>query len=208
VFSHSSWHEDRGASYERLEFLGDAILGAVIAEELCRRHPDVDEGVLAKFKAQVVSAQSCAEVARGLGLGQRLETQGRALGRDDASELAANPGVLAALTEAVIGAIFIERGYDVVRPAVVGAFAERMIWAEVTRVDHKTALQEHLQRQGRSVEYVVVDVTGPPHRRLVLTAALVAGSELGRGVGATKKASEQEAARAALQVLEGTTGPA
>lgn len=174
----------------------------MIAEELCHRHPAVDEGVLARLKAQVVSARSCAEVARALDLGRRLEDRGIALGRDDAAGLAANPSVLAALTEAVIGAIFLERGYDVVRPAVVAAFADQMIWAEVTRFDHKTALQEHLQRQGRSVEYVVMDVSGPPHHRHFVTAAMVSGKELGRGEGASKKAAEQEAARAALHVLE------
>jgi ribonuclease-3 len=158
--------------------------------------------MLARLKAQVVSARACAEVARTLDLGRRLEEHGAELGREDARVLSANQSVLAALTEAAIGAVFLERGYDVVAPAVSEAFADQMLWAEVTRLDHKTALQEHLQRQGRSVQYVVVDVTGPPHQRHFTAAALVTGVELGRGDGATKKAAEQEAARAALQVLE------
>jgi ribonuclease-3 len=174
----------------------------VIAAALYARHPDADEGVLARVKAQVVSARSCAEVARELGLGRRLEEHGLLLGRDDAAALAANQSVLAALVEAAIGGVFLERGYDVVAPAVAAAFADRMTWAEVTRVDHKTALQEHLQRQGRSVQYVVVDVSGPPHRRHFTAAAVVGGVEFGRGDGATKKGAEQEAARAALQILE------
>jgi ribonuclease III len=173
-----------------------------VAQALSDRHPDADEGLLARLKAQVVSARACAEVARALDLGRRLEEHGRELGQEDPGLLAANASVLAALTEAAIGAVFLECGYDVAAPAVAEAFADQMLWAEVTRLDHKTALQEHLQRQGRSVQYVVVDVTGPPHQRQFTAAATVAGVELGRGDGATKKAAEQEAARAALQVLE------
>jgi ribonuclease-3 len=110
--------------------------------------------------------------------------------------------VLAAVCEAVIGAAYLANGWEPTRAAVVAAFADRVRFAETGHLDAKTALQEHLQRQARSVEYVVVDDTGPPHRRRFVSAALVDGVEVGRGEGVSKKTSEQEAAAAALDRLE------
>jgi ribonuclease-3 len=206
VFSHSSWLDERRDSYERLEFLGDAVLGLAVAGELCRRYPDADEGRLAKLKAHVISRRSCTVVAERLDLGARLVERGRALGQEEAAALAASASVLAALTEAVIGAAFLTVGYERTAAAVVASFAECFDWAESGHVDHKTELQERLQRQGRSVQYVVVSDTGPPHARRFESAALVDGRELGRGEGASKKESEQEAARAALGSFAGGAG--
>jgi ribonuclease-3 len=177
------------------------VLGAIAAEELCRRFPDADEGRLSRLKAQVVSRRSCAVVARRLGLGQRLAAHGRELGHDDGALLAAQRSVLAGLIEAVVGASFEQFGLDVIRPAVVAAFDDRIRWADAERIDHKTALQEMLQRQGQSVQYEVVRSSGPPHARLFESVALVDGRELGRGHGSSKKESEQEAARQAVDDL-------
>jgi ribonuclease III len=113
--------------------------------------------------------------------------------------------VLAALIEAAIGAVYLAHGFDAVRDAVVEAFADRLQAAADERFDHKTDLQEVLQRQGRSVQYEVVDVSGPPHRRAFVSVARVGGAEIGRGAGSSKKASEQEAARAALDALAAET---
>ena len=202
MLSHSSWHETRSDSYERLEFLGDAVLGAIVAEELYRRHPDAEEGRLARLKAHIVSRRSCTVVARRLGLGGRMLALGVERGREDAARLAATPTVLAALVESAIGAIYLERGWDVVREGVVTSFAERFVWAEESRLDPKTELQETLQRQGRSVQYVVVSDTGPAHAKHFQSIAVVGGVEIGRGAGRSKKDSEQEAARVALQHLD------
>ena len=202
MLSHSSWHDVRSESYERLEFLGDAILGAIVADELCRRHPEVDEGVLARLKAHIVSRRSCTVVARRLGFGARMLALGVERGREDAARLAATPTVLAALVEAAIGAIYLVHGWEVVRDAVVTSFDDRFAWAEESRLDPKTELQETLQRQGRSVQYVVVSDTGPAHAKHFESIAVVGGVELGRGAGRSKKDSEQEAARVALQHLD------
>ena len=202
MLSHSSWHDVRSDSYERLEFLGDAVLGAIVAEELYRRHPDAEEGVLARLKAHIVSRRSCTVVARRLGFGARMLALGVERGREDAARLAATPTVLAALVEAAIGAVYLVHGWEVVREAVVTSFGDRFVWAEQSRLDPKTELQETLQRQGRSVQYVVVSDTGPAHAKHFESIAVVGGVELGRGAGRSKKDSEQEAARAALQHLD------
>ena len=193
---------DRGASYERLEFLGDALLGAAVAEELWRRFPTAAEGELARMKAYAVSRDACAMVADRLGLAAGLLTEGRAVGGEDVDRLIENRRVLAAVCEAVIGAAYVTHGWETTRAAVVEAFADRLRHAERGHVDAKTRLQEHLHRQTRSVEYVVVSDTGPPHLRRFVSAALVDGVEIGRGEGASKKTSEQAAAAAALGVLE------
>ena len=105
------------------------------------------------------------------------------------------------MVEAGIGACFLEVGLESVADAVVEAFAGRVSYALDQHVDHKTVLQEELARQGWSVTYLLVDAIGPDHDRLFTTAAVVEGRELGRGSGSSKKASEQEAAREALEQI-------
>jgi ribonuclease-3 len=201
AFTHTSWTEDRAESYERLEFLGDGVLGLAVAEELCRRFPDVDEGRLAKLRAHVVSRRSCAVVARVLDLGSELERERQRRNADDAG-LGTNRNVLAALVESVIGASFMAYGYERTAAAVVDAFHERIAYASETYVDHKTELQEQGARRGRSVSYELMDSEGPPHRRRFTTVALVDGVVLGTGSGPSKKMSEQAAAREALGRLD------
>jgi ribonuclease III len=197
AFTHASWTEDRAESYERLEFLGDGVLGLAVAEELCRRFPDAEEGRLAKLRAHVVSRRSCAVVARVLDLGADLERE-RERRQLESAGLGTNRNVLAALLEAVIGACFVAHGYERTASAVVDAFRERISYASETYVDHKTELQEQGARQGRSVSYELMESEGPPHRRRFTTVALVDGVVLGTGSGPSKKMSEQAAAREAL----------
>ena len=109
--------------------------------------------------------------------------------------------VLAALLEAAIAAVYLEYGYDVVAPAIVEAFDERIEYASTGHVDSKTELQEALARTGRAVQYEVLEVDGPPHERRFVCAALIDGERLGTGRGTTKKAAEQEAAAEALAAL-------
>jgi ribonuclease III len=202
AFTHTSWTEDRAESYERLEFLGDGVLGLAVAEELLRRYPDAEEGRLAKLRAHVVSRRSCAVVARVLDLGSEFERERERRSADHAG-LGTNRNVLAALLEAVIGAAFIAYGYERTAAAVVDAFRDRIAYASETYVDHKTELQEQGARQGRSVSYALMESTGPPHRRRFTTVALVGGVAYGTGSGPSKKASEQAAAREALARIDG-----
>ncbi len=202
AFTHSSWVERRQTSYERLEFLGDSVLGLAIAQHLYERFPDRPEGDLAKVRAQVVSRTSCAVVARKLGLDRDLAEEGERVGAEEIDALIRSQSVVAATVEAVIGAVFIHSGFDRTAEAVVAAFADRVDYVLQRHVDHKTVLQEQLARRGASVTYAVTDTSGPPHQRLFTTVALVGELELGRGSGSSKKASEQAAAREALANID------
>jgi ribonuclease III len=198
AFTHASWAPDRTDSYERLEFLGDSVLELAVAHELYARYPEFSEGRLAKIRSHVVSRASCAVVARELGLGERFNEQTADLQSDELERLSRNRNVLAALLEAVLGALFLEHGFAPIEQAVVAAFAPRIDYALTTHVDHKTELQEALARTGRSVTYSVLSAEGPPHERHFTCAAVVDGEQLGVGEGQSKKAAEQEAAREAL----------
>ena len=174
------------------------MLELAIAHELYRCYPDFSEGRLAKVRSHVVSRASCAVVARELELGRRLAAH--SVGQQDVEieRLAKNRNVLAALLEAVLGALFLEHGFPAIEDAVVNAFAGRIEYALTTHVDHKTELQEALARSGKQVAYVVISAEGPPHERHFTCAAVVDGEQLGVGEGGSKKAAEQEAAREAL----------
>jgi ribonuclease III len=203
AFTHASWAGDRSESYERLEFLGDSVLGLAIAQELYDRFPDYQEGHLAKIRAHVVSRQSCAVVGRRLQLGERLAHHGGTGDADELERLAANRNVLAALVEACLGALYLEHGFEPIREAVVTAFADRIDYAIEGHVDYKTELQEELARRGRAVSYSVLEVEGPPHDRRFTCAAVLDGEVMGVGTGPSKKAAEQAAAREALEKLKG-----
>ena len=200
AFAHASWVSERGHSYERLEFLGDSVLGLAIAEHLYERFPDRREGELARMRAHVVSRASCAAVGRELGLDELFLREASGL-PSDAATLAASDTVIAEVVEAGIGACFLDVGLERVANAVVEAFAGRVAYALDQHVDHKTVLQEELARQGGSVTYALVETSGPDHDRRFTSVALVEGAELGRGSGGSKKASEQEAAREALEQI-------
>jgi ribonuclease III len=198
VFTHSSWAETRADSYERLEFLGDSVLGLAIAQELYERFPEFSEGRLAKIRAHVVSRQSCAVIARRLGLGARLLESGAAVASDELDRLSDNRNVVAALLEAALGALYLEHGFERLRPAILEAFEEQIEYAVTSHVDNKTELQEELARRGLKVSYAVLSVEGPPHERRFVCAAIVDGERVGMGDGNSKKAAEQAAAGEAL----------
>jgi ribonuclease III len=203
AFTHASWAGDRAESYERLEFLGDSVLGLAIARELYERFPDYQEGRLARIRAHVVSRQSCAVVGRRLGLGELLAAHVEGIDGNELKRLATNRNVLAALVEATLGALYLEHGFEPIRPAVVDAFADRIDYAVQGHVDFKTELQEELARRGLAVSYSVLDVEGPPHDRRFTCAAVIDGEEAGVGTGASKKAAEQAAAGEALKKIRG-----
>ena len=179
------------------------MLELAVAHALYVRHPDFSEGKLAKVRSHVVSRATCAEVARELGLGERLIEQVASTQTDEELDrLSRNRNVLAAVIDAALGAIFLQHGFAAIEDAVVDAFAGKIEHALTSRVDHKTDLQELLARTSRQVTYTEISVEGPPHERRFTCAAVIDGEELGRGEGRTKKAAEQEAAREALAKLD------
>jgi ribonuclease-3 len=177
------------------------VLELAIARAVFDRFEDASEGRLAKIRAHVVSRQSCATVAKELGLGERLLRVAGEVPSDELQRISRSRNVLAAVLEAAIAAIYLEHGFERIEPAIVAAFEENIEYARSSHVDYKTELQEALARSGRQVHYTVLEVEGPPHDRRFVCAAHVAGAQLGIGRGSTKKAAEQEAARQALEAL-------
>jgi ribonuclease-3 len=196
---------------ERLEFLGDAVLGLVVAEALFSAHPEWQEGELTRVRSQLVSRQHMAEVALAIGLGNHL----RLSRGEDRSGLRNKSTVLSNTMEAVMAALFLDGGMEPVR-----AFARRWVMGEAAEHlaeelrsgaalgNFKSALQEHLQAERRGVPvYRVKSESGPDHRKRFLvevrlkTAESEPGKALARGMGSTKKHAEQDAARRALERL-------
>jgi ribonuclease III len=177
------------------------VLELAIARVLFDRFPEASEGRLAKIRAHVVSRHSCAGVARELGLGDRLAEYAKDIPAAELQRISRSRNVLAALLEAAMAAVYLEYGFDGAAPAIVEAFEARIEYARTSHVDNKTELQEALARSGRQVQYVVLEVEGPPHDRSYVCAALVDGEQAGVGRGSTKKAAEQEAAALVLRSL-------
>jgi ribonuclease-3 len=165
------------------------------------RFGEASEGRLAKIRAHVASRQSCAGVAKQLGLGERLAELAGDVPGEELQRISRSRNVLAAVLEAAIAAVYLEHGFEKIESAIVAAFSERIEYARSSHVDYKTELQEALARSGKHVHYTVLEVEGPPHDRRFACAAHVAGAQLGIGRGSTKKAAEQEAARQALEAL-------
>jgi ribonuclease III len=175
------------------------VLELAVARALYDNYPDFSEGRLAKVRSHVVSRASCAVVARDLGLGERLVGRGAPVPGEELERLSRNRNVLAALLEAALAALFLEHGFEPIEDAIVEAFSGRIDYAATTHVDFKTELQEQLAALGRQVTYSVLDVEGPPHDRKFTSAAMIDGEQAGMGVGSSKKAAEQEAAKQALE---------
>jgi ribonuclease-3 len=204
VFTHSSWTHRRADSYERLAFLGDSVLGLAVTTHLYPRleAERFGAGRLTKIRAQVVSGRSCREVADRLGVPERLRTAAPESARTSAEALVSTERVLASVIEAVIGACYLEYGYERTAEAVVEAFTPEIEEALEHSVDFKSALQERLARRGVLVTYHVIDEQGPPHDRRFSISAMIDGVEVGRGTGRSKKDAEQEAAHEALEALD------
>jgi ribonuclease-3 len=204
VFTHSSWTNRRSDSYERLAFLGDSVLALAVTSHLYPRleAERFGAGRLTKIRAQAVSGRSCKAVAERLGIPERLREAAPEGASGSISLLIGTERVLASVIEAVIGACFLEFGYERTAGAVVRGFREEIDNALENPVDFKSALQERLARRGALVSYDVIEEQGPPHDRVFSIAATVGGVEVGRGSGRSKKDAEQEAAHAALEALE------
>jgi ribonuclease-3 len=202
AFTHSSWVEHRAEAYERLAFLGDVVLSLAVSDHLYPRFERYGAGRLTKVRAQAVSGPSCARVARELGVPDELRKQAPEGTGRTAGMLVDSERVLASVCEAIIGAAYLTFGLSRTAPAVVESFKGEIEQALENPVDYKSVLQERLARRAEVVAYRTVSEEGPAHDRSFIAVAEVAGEELGRGEGKTKKAAEQEAALHALDTLD------
>ena len=201
ALTHSSRAREQagGIDNEGLEFLGDALLGFLVAEDLFARHPQMDEGGLSKLKAYLVSRPSLAAAGRDLGLEESIVV-GKSAAR---TALQGTDSVLADAFEAVLAAVHLDAGEAAARRVVERTLGHRLAVIdreEVERRDHKTLLQERLQAAGRPTpRYRVGKTEGPPHRPVFHVDLLVDGVVLAHGRGGTKKEAEQRAAQQALR---------
>jgi ribonuclease III len=202
AFTHSSWVEHRAEAYERLAFLGDVVLSLAVSDHLYPRFERYGAGRLTKVRAQAVSGPSCARVARALGVPDELRKAAPEGTGRTADMLVESERVLASVCEAIIGAGYLAFGLERTAPAVVESFRGEIEQALENPVDFKSVLQERLARRAEVVAYRTVSEEGPAHDRSFIAVAEVAGQELGRGEGKTKKAAEQEAALHALDSLD------
>jgi len=202
AFTHSSWVEHRAEAYERLAFLGDVVLSLAVSDHLYPRFERYGAGRLTKVRAQAVSGPSCARVAHALGVPDELRKRAPEGTGRTADMLVDSERVLASVCEAIIGASYLSFGLDRTAPAVVESFKAEIEQALENPVDYKSVLQERLARRAEVVVYRTVSEEGPAHDRSFIAVAEVAGQELGRGEGKTKKAAEQEAALHALDTLD------
>jgi len=199
--THRSFAYENGglATNERLEFLGDSVLGLVVTDDLYRRHPQLPEGQLAKLRAAVVNMRALAQVGRRLGLGEFL-----LLGRgEDTTGGRDKDSILADTVEAVIGAVYLTEGLDVAA-ALVHRLVDPLIDASSSLgagLDWKTSLQELTASLGLGVPEYRISEDGPDHAKTFAAQAVVAGEPCGQGGGRSKKEAEQQAAAAAWHSL-------
>ncbi len=200
ALTHSSYaNEHRCSSNERLEFVGDSVLGMVTASFLYLRDPELPEGKMTKLRAELVCEQSLQAVAETLELGKIL-----LLGRGEEATGGRNrPSILADCVEAVIAAVYLDGGMEPARRLIDTYILSRLDTANgLTVRDWKTELQELIQQKpGRTISYTMVAESGPDHRKRFTAAARCDGIVIGTGEGSTKKEAEQMAARAALESL-------
>ncbi len=194
ALSHRSWCAERegSASNERLEFLGDAVLGLVVAAHCYATYPGFAEGQLAKVRSAVVNARVLAQVAEDLAVGDVL-----LLGKgEESSGGRAKGSLLSDATEALIGAVYLDAGWAPARALVLRLLGERIerAAAEPDDFDHKSRLQEATVRRGEGVPQYEIEGSGPDHGRRYRAQVFVAGSRRGSGEGTSKKDAEQAAA--------------
>lgn len=210
ALTHTSYvkGENRSAGHnERLEFLGDAVLELIVSEYLFINNPGMNEGLMTRVRSRAVYENALYDAARDLELGQYLllsHGEEHTGGRD-------KPSILSDALEAVIGAIYIDGGIEPAKKLILG-FAVEFINEAVKTVsvkDHKTLLQEYIQ-QGHlgTLEYEVVSVSGPDHKRVFTMEALINGKPFGRGQGGSKQEAGQNAAQATLMLLGASPGGA
>ena len=202
ALTHSSYAGERKLSYEsnneRLEFIGDAYVDAVVGVRLFEILGKAHEGTLSRYRADVVCEATLAGVASEMGLGEYLllgKGESYNGGRD-------KPSILSDAFEALMGAVFLDGGYEAVNSVILRMLGDKINLASEGKLssDHKTRLQEYLQEKDHSVkiEYKVIDQSGPDHKKYFTVAAVANGVALGKGSGASKAKAEQAAAEDAL----------
>ena len=208
ALTHRSYAYENGglATNERLEFLGDSVLGVVITESLYLTHPDLSEGRLAKLRAAVVNARALAEVARTLGLGDHIR-----LGRgEEATGGRGKSSILSDTVEAVIGAVYLDQGFEVAGQVVHRLFDPLMAAAADlgAGLDWKTSLQELASDRNLGVPEYLIEDSGPDHEKTFIARVRVRDSIFGHGVGKSKKEAEQQVAETAWHALQHELQPA
>ena len=201
ALTHSSCaNESRGKlqSNERLEFLGDSILGMVVADHLYRNHPDLPEGVLTRTRAALVCEDSLVVVAEELGLGQYLR-----LGKGEEAGGGRNrPSIRADAVEAILAAVYLDGGIGSARKIIQKYILSREVAGLTKPRDYKTALQELVQREsGQVLAYRLTGEEGPDHNKRFFVEVTLNGKGVGQGSGRSKKEAEQMSAKAAIELL-------
>ena len=204
ALTHSSYanehHLGSISSNERLEFLGDSVLGMIVADYLYRTFPDLPEGDLTRIRANLVCEGSLVLVAKEWDLGRYLK-----LGKgENACGGRSRPSILADAVEAVLAAVFLDGGLAHDRDIIQRFLLDRMKQVNRASRDHKTYLQELVQRKsGQVLSYELIGESGPDHNKTFQMQVLLNGQPIGQGTGHSKKEAEQAAANAAIERLEG-----
>ena len=210
ALTHPSFDNEQeagGGDYQRLEFLGDAILGMLLAETLFARFPEADEGELSRSRAQLAEQGTLAGIARARGIGAFIRLgrgEEQTAGRDKDS-------ILCDVLEAIIAAVYLDGGLEAARRVVLALFDELLDapWGVSASRDAKSELQEALSARGQAPpEYRLAEESGPPHDRQFRFLVLMEGSVVGEGRGRSKKIAQQAAATRALEQLAGEGEPA
>ena len=200
-YANERWHSSL-MSNERLEFLGDSILGMLVADHLYRNFPDRPEGELTRMRADMVCERALAAVAGKIGLGEHLllgkgEEAGGGRGRDS---------ILADAVESVIAASYLDGGMEAAKQFVDRFVLVNVPHAKLHNRDYKTTLQELVQqKKNQTIAYVLVDESGPDHDKQFTVELTINGQSVGQGVGTSKKRAEQDAARVAFEKLTSET---
>lgn len=192
----------KGAHNERLEFLGDAVLDLIIGEFLYKKFPNSREGELSKMRASMVNEKAFAKVARHLHIGEFLYISAS----EEQNEGRKKDSILSNAFEAVMGAMYLESGLEIVRKIMLGLLEEVYPKIDLNSLfyDHKTALQELTQAQfGVTPEYIVLDSFGPDHQKEFLMSVQINKQEYARANGKSKKEAQQSCAKIAFNKLKG-----
>ena len=201
-FAHETHHYPHNDHNERLEFLGDSVLGLIVSTYMYEHFPHFDEGRMTKLRAQVVCEASLYQCAKRIGLGNYLR-----MGNGELSSGGnKRPSILADAFEAVLGAYYLDQGFAAAQQYLLGLLEEEInavCNGQLVMGDYKSMLQERLQHEAQyEIVYEMLDFEGPEHNRIFTSGVFINGMEYGSGKGRTKKESEQQAAREALERLK------
>lgn len=200
AFTHVTCADTSGDSYERLEFLGDCVVGMIIGDFLYRKFPEKEEGELTKMRAAVVSRESLAAVSEAMGIGELIRAGTMRFKEDGRVE----SSILGDVFESLVGAIFADRGYMAAKRFVLSVLKDACLSIKNSEgpMDYKSRLQEIWQEKYKEPPvYKVISEKGPDHNKIFMVEVRYKKRILGRGEGSSKKKAEQEAARMALQNL-------